>query len=173
MKSRIGTINKKPIVQGDKNLVTPNEIHVSELKGGGQGNAPVEYYKVVALEGENLDDVTAAVPIYIDTVFSYFSFHILIKGTSSSSLFKSYTGIDFLFISTFDNFKIYAYAVMPLEVPGKKMNSSGELFEFLSFNNIFDALESLGEPGEQSLSYLREHLVPITAEEFYSLDDLK
>lgn len=35
MKSRIGTINKKPIVQGDKNLVTPNEIHVSELKGGG------------------------------------------------------------------------------------------------------------------------------------------
>ena len=37
MKSRIGTINKKPIVQGDKNLVTPNEIHVSELKGGGGG----------------------------------------------------------------------------------------------------------------------------------------
>lgn len=34
MKSRIGTINRKPIVQGDKNLVTPNEIHVSELGGG-------------------------------------------------------------------------------------------------------------------------------------------
>ena len=39
MKSRIGTINKKPIVQVDKNLVTPNEIHVSELKGGGGGGA--------------------------------------------------------------------------------------------------------------------------------------
>ena len=130
MKSRIGTINKKPIVQGDKNLVTPNEIHVSELKGGGgQGNTPVEYYKVVALEGENLDDATAAMSNYIETVVSYFSFHILIKGTSSSSSFKSYTGIDFLFISTFSNYKIYAYAVMPLEVPGKKMNSSGELFD--------------------------------------------
>lgn len=57
MKSRIGTINKKPIVQGDKNLVTPNEIHVSELKGGG-GSSTVnnkEYYLYAVYETVRTD----------------------------------------------------------------------------------------------------------------------
>lgn len=35
MKRKIGTIYNKPIVTGDKNLVTRNEIHESILKGGG------------------------------------------------------------------------------------------------------------------------------------------
>ena len=35
MKKRIGTIYNKPIIEGDINLKTPNEIHKSELKGGG------------------------------------------------------------------------------------------------------------------------------------------
>ena len=49
MKSRIGTINKKPIVQGDKNLVTPNEIHVSELKGGGSSTVNNKEYYLYAV----------------------------------------------------------------------------------------------------------------------------
>ena len=36
-KKRIGTIYGSPIIEGDKNLKTSNEIHVSEL-GGGEGN---------------------------------------------------------------------------------------------------------------------------------------
>ena len=31
MKRKIGEINNKPLVIGDKNLVTKNEIHKSEL----------------------------------------------------------------------------------------------------------------------------------------------
>lgn len=34
MKKRIGTIYNKPIIEGDINLKTTNEIHKSELKGG-------------------------------------------------------------------------------------------------------------------------------------------
>lgn len=37
-KKRIGTIYGSPIIEGDKNLKTSNEIHVSELGGGGEGN---------------------------------------------------------------------------------------------------------------------------------------
>jgi hypothetical protein len=35
MKIKIGTIYNKPIVEGDINLKTPNEIHKSELSEGG------------------------------------------------------------------------------------------------------------------------------------------
>ena len=56
MKSRIGTINRKPIVQGDKNLVTPNEIHVSELKGGGSSTVNnKEYYLYAVYETVRTD----------------------------------------------------------------------------------------------------------------------
>lgn len=34
MKRKIGQIYNKPIVIGDKNLVTKNEVHESTLKGG-------------------------------------------------------------------------------------------------------------------------------------------
>lgn len=36
-KRKIGEIYNKPIVEGDINLKTPNEIHKSELSGGGSG----------------------------------------------------------------------------------------------------------------------------------------
>lgn len=32
MKKKIGEIQGKPIVIGDANIVTPNEIHVEEIK---------------------------------------------------------------------------------------------------------------------------------------------
>ena len=35
MKRKIGEIYNKPIIEGDINLKTPNEIHKSELGGGG------------------------------------------------------------------------------------------------------------------------------------------
>lgn len=37
MKRKIGEIYNKPIVEGDKNLVTKNEVHKSELSGGEGG----------------------------------------------------------------------------------------------------------------------------------------
>ena len=53
MKRKIGTIYNKPIVTGDKNLVTKNEIHESTLKGGG------------TVENSDLNS-------YLDNVYDYY-----------------------------------------------------------------------------------------------------
>lgn len=48
MKRKIGTIYNKPIVTGDKNLVTKNETHISELQGSnndGGGSSNIELTK--------------------------------------------------------------------------------------------------------------------------------
>lgn len=50
MKRKIGELYNKPIVEGDKNLVTKNETHISELQGnsnneGGGSNSNIELTK--------------------------------------------------------------------------------------------------------------------------------
>ena len=52
MKNRVGTLYGKPVVIGDKNLVTDNEIHVSNLSNNssgdsGSGGSGIKYYKLV------------------------------------------------------------------------------------------------------------------------------
>ena len=44
MKKKIGEIYNKPIVVGNKNEVTKNEIHVGELQGGEKRN--FKYYRI-------------------------------------------------------------------------------------------------------------------------------
>lgn len=168
MKSRIGTINKKPIVQGDKNLVTPNEIHVSELKRGEQSNIPVEYYKVVVPEGMNPEEINGGI---LDILAHYPCFHTLIKGTSSSSKFTKFAGIPALNALSLENLSILAYAIRSFKVTGKAISYDYTVTELPSFNNIFDAIESLGEGGTEIVQLVKTYLVPITAEEFYNLDD--
>ena len=46
MKRKIGEIYNKPIIEGDINLKTPNEIHKSELSGGGRNTSKIYYYKI-------------------------------------------------------------------------------------------------------------------------------
>lgn len=173
MKSRIGTINRKPIVQGDKNLVTPNEIHVSEL-GGGQADIPVEYYKVVVPEGANLEEVRNGVffTIAYTTDANISSFHILVKGTSTSSNHNLFTGLLLESAANLSNQSIHAYSIRAFQTITKVVNDDGTITEIPSFNNIFDAIESIEELAER-VPVLKKCLVPITAEEFYNLDDLK
>lgn len=170
MKSRIGTINKKPIVQGDKNLVTPNEIHISELKGGGQGNVLVEYYKVVAPEGSDLDvarnNVFGIISTYLTAQAP--NLYILVKGTSNPN--TRFTGFPILPALNLKNKIIYAYEIKSLNTITKAIDDNGTLMEFPNFNNIFDAFDSIMDPG-MSLQ-LKQILVPITAEEFHNLDDI-
>lgn len=54
MKNRIGTLYGKPVVIGDKNLVTDNEIHVSNLKSDKADDTQTEYcyYKVKEVFGD-------------------------------------------------------------------------------------------------------------------------
>ena len=171
MKGRIGKYKDKIVVWGDPNLTAKNEINIDSLGGGeGQADIPIEYYKVVAPEGENLDDVRRDVFDAFNDLIGIFScFYILAKGTSLSH-YRLFAGTPLTLIGTQEGISVHAYAIRSFKVIFKTVDTEGTLREVPSFNNIFDAFDFL-QPG-MSLQ-LKQHLVPITAEEFYNLDDLK
>ena len=170
MKGRIGKYKDKIVVWGDPNLTAKNEINIDSLgEGEGQADIPVEYYKVVAPEGENLDDVRKNVFDYFNELIYIFScFHILVKGTSLS-YYSLFTGAPLIIIGAQEGVSAHAYAIGSFKAIFKVIDAEGTHKEASSFNNIFDAFDSL-HPG-MSLQ-LKQALVPITAEEFYDLDDL-
>ena len=169
MKGRIGKYKDKIVVWGDPNLTAKNEINIDSLGGEGQSSIPVEYYKVVAPEGENLDDVRTAILQAISSALEFSCFHILAKGTILSD-HKLFTGVLLALISSPDRFSIHAYAIRVFHTITKEVTPDGIITEIPSFNNIFDALDSI-EP-DISLQ-LKQYLVPITAEEFHNLDDIE
>ena len=170
MKGRIGKYKDKIVVWGDPNLTAKNEINIDSLGGEGQSSIPVEYYKVVAPEGENLNDARRDIfDIFINIASEFSCFHILVKGTSLS-YYSLFAGALLALISAQEGVSVHAYAIRSFKVIFKNVDTEGTLREVPSFNNIFDAFDSL-QPGI-SLQ-LKQYLVPITAEEFYNLDDLK
>lgn len=172
MKGRIGKYKDKIVVWGDPNLTAKNEINIDSLgEGGGQVDMPVEYYKVVALEGENLDECRDYVyNFFIDALSSVSAYSILVKGTSSSSNKNLYTGFPLISTLSLSNNNSHAYSVTPSGVPIKCIDSEGKSIEYPIFNNIFE-IYGLFYP--DNASFLKTHLVPITVEEFYNLDDMK
>ena len=171
MKGRIGKYKDKIVVWGDPNLTAKNEINIDSLgEGGGQADIPIEYYKVVAPEGENLDAVRRDIfDTFIDLTSEFSCFHILVKGTSLSYC-KLFAGAPLILISTQEGISVHAYAIRSFKGIFKIVNTEGTLREVPSFNNIFDAFDFL-QPGASS--QLKPYLVPITAEEFYNLDDME
>ena len=170
MKGRIGKYKDKIVVWGDPNLTAKNEINIDSLGGEGQSSIPVEYYKVVAPEGENLDAVRRDIfDTFIDLTSKFSCFHILVKGTGSG-YYSLFTGAPLTLRGAEDVFSKNAYAVRSFKAILKTVDSNGTLREVPSFNNIFDAFDFF-QPG--SSLQLKQYLVPITAEEFYNLDDLK
>ena len=172
MKGRIGKYKDKIVVWGDPNLTAKNEINIDSLGGGeGQADIPIEYYKVVASEGENLDDVRKSIfSIFTRLINEFPCFHILVKGTSLSS-HSLFAGAPLIINSDAqEGVSVHAYAIRSFKVIFKTVDTEGTLREVPSFNNIFDASDFL-QPGV-SLQ-LKQYLVPITAEEFYNLDDIE
>ena len=172
MKGRIGKYKDKIVVWGDPNLTAKNEINIDSLGGGeGQADIPVEYYKVVAPEGANLNEAREyMLNIIVDGVSNVFpNLYISVKGTSNSGRLSSFTGFSIISILSLENKSIHAYEIKSLNTTAKYIGN-GTLKEPPNFNNIFDALDYV----EPSMSLqLKQALVPITAEEFYNLDDLK
>lgn len=68
MKRKIGELYNKPVIIGDKNLVTKNEIHQSEL--GGENNSlkfryfAVQYYNADYPLGTNVQDLSGKLCIF-------------------------------------------------------------------------------------------------------------
>lgn len=121
---------------------------------------------MVASEGESLNNIINDVRGLFDMFLaSGLNFNILIKGTSSSDNFKTYAGVPPAMLATVENVIVYAYAIIPSGIPSKTMNNYWEIIETPSFNSIFDAAEAFSP---ELVLYLKAHLVPITAEEFYN-----
>lgn len=157
MKKKIGEIYNKPIVTGDKNLVTKNEIHESTLKGGtvDSGSSDVEYWKVNNYDNLNLNDRGI---IYI-----------------TGSMFK---------VIGVDGDMGIAGATIAVEELGSPGNRVQTLLGFMfnktiminpigqfTFNSFVEYLELLGSQGQDRMNIL-EYLTPITKEEFYDLNNV-
>ena len=108
MKGRIGKYKDKIVVWGDPNLTAKNEINIDSL--GGQADIPIEYYKVVALEGEDLNDVRTATLQDISLTLEFSCFHILAKGTSLSD-YSLFAGAPLIIISAQEGVFVHAYAI--------------------------------------------------------------
>ena len=96
-------------------------------------------------------------------------FHTLVKGTSLSR-YRLFAGVPLVVIAAQDNFSMHAYAIRAFHTIAKVVTNGETISEIPSFNNIFDAID-FTEPG--IALQLKQRLVPITAEEFYNLDDIK
>ena len=168
MKGRIGKYKDKIVVWGDPNLTAKNEINIDSL--GGQADIPIEYYKVVAPEGMNLDAIREDIfGTLSDLICLFPCFHALVKGTSLGQ-YRLFTGASLMHIGAQEYRSVHAYAIRSFKAICKTVSTEGTLTEIPSFNNIFDALDFL-HPG-MSLQ-LKQYLVPITVEEFYNLDDIE
>lgn len=81
-KRKIGEIYNKPIIEGDINLKTPNEIHKSELSGGGASSCEMKewYYKfnIDKLLEDFSDNPSSAVML-----IGYFSYYVGLRGVGT------------------------------------------------------------------------------------------
>ena len=78
MKKRIGNLRGKPIIEGDKNLMTPNELHIDSLgksdnEGGGSNieAEPVYYFNSEAANMFNM--FVSHMKVYDKTKQKYYS----------------------------------------------------------------------------------------------------
>lgn len=159
-KKRIGTIYGSPIIEGDKNLKTSNEIHVSELGGGGGGSG---FYLKLKTPQENKEIVQLTQQFFITTFFK------IGEAKTTSDL-----GIIILPYSTlvtlWEGMTLTAFEVSPR----KKDTSIGTTL-LPKYDTLEDLLTNISDmTGELSKEQMKETMIDpyfeiITEEEFYNL----
>lgn len=153
MKKKIGEIYNKPIVTGDKNLVTKNEIHESTLKGGGtvdSGSSDVEYWainveKVYSLGGDGM---------FLLTTFSLFKYMYTEYGEIAKCIFGGWRFYDDMNTKT----DVIPCAVAFSKIKKNQMEANTLKDMFMSANLDISLFDSV--------------FTPITKEEFYDLNNV-
>lgn len=176
MKKRIGTLYNKPIIEGDINLKTPNEIHKNELKGGGDNSggsvskyAP-RYFKIDFTKADSMWKIILSISDVDNAVEDS---ELLCTIGASYRTLKEKSGIisAYPFINTKDY--VCAFAYMPLYVMDNLLEPIGLKSNLLTFE---DMLENIGkilvEFGKiDSYRVLSmEGITEITEEEYYKID---
>lgn len=155
MKKKIGEIYNKPIVTGDKNLVTKNEIHESTLNGGGtvdSSSSDVEYY-ATDMERLNLLGENGLNLLMIFSLFKYeFKPH-------ADSIGKHIDG-GWLFYNNFTSGSgsvwLHGIAFSKIKYNSDEINTLKEAVVYYNLDiSLFDSV-----------------FTPITKEEFYDLNNV-
>lgn len=155
MKKKIGEIYNKPIVTGDKNLVTKNEIHESTLKGGGtvdSGSSDVEYYNT-DIEKLNLLGNNGILLLMSFSLFKY-TYKPVGEGTEK----HIFGGWKFYNDMIESNSTVWLHGIA-----FSKINTNG-----LEANTLKDMIIA----GDMDISLFDSVFTPITKEEFYDLNNI-
>lgn len=171
MKKKIGEIYNKPIVTGDKNLVTKNEIHESTLKGGGtvdSSSSDVEYFKI--------DWNVASSDWEKVLILRYDNEAPVLNPLKITSRAKVNMGDNAVVICANDSWtkeQLIAFSYTPILMSKEFLNAFnlGDK-SICNFKDIITVLNTMiaMEGGSGNLSM--EGITPITKEEFYDLNNI-
>lgn len=151
MKKRIGTLYNKPIIEGDINLKTPNEIHKNELKGGENSGGSVSKY------APRYYKVAESFPYPFDE-FLYFVANVKVKVDENTYIYPV-----LLADNALNEGKILGFAFTPFY---------GKTFKNVTFIYSFEeAISLLLEQAGESVDFdmLMSYFTEITEEEFYNI----
>lgn len=149
MKRKIGEIYNKPIVIGDKNLVTSNEIHKSELSGSQSGGVTQDNFEYFTY-----DENTASSPVLL-----YAQYVKLESASSGTKVVAPYTIAIAELKAQLSDLDIVAVGVNLKE---RIIMKYGETF---ADGTVLDSLKQNGVTEE-----VIDAIPRITKEEFYSLN---
>lgn len=112
-KRKIGEIYNKPIVEGDINLKRPNEIHKSELSGGGGNNSDesANPYYIINVYNKNSISNGSAIIVF-DTLFGILNGVVFGGKQNGSTLLFSYSIFPY---SSSQYVYIRAYQIFPIK----------------------------------------------------------
>lgn len=166
MKKRIGNLRGKPIIEGDKNLMTPNELHIDSLgnsdnEGGGREGS--SFYLKLKTPQKDKNILQLQSQFFITTFFK------IGEAKTTSDL-----GITILpystLVATWEGFTLTAFEVCP-----RKKDTSLGATPLPKYDTLEDLLTNISiVSGEGSKEQIKEaildpHFEIITEEEFYSL----
>lgn len=181
MKKRIGTIYNKPIIEGDINLKTPNEIHKNELKGGGDNSsgssvskyAP-RYFKIdwdkaskdweYVLCIDNFDNSVNASNLITSIGATYRMLYAI--DANYWDAVKAYP-----FATT--QSKFYAFSYIPLLIDQFVINTYGIQAKagFQTFEDIIKIMSSiLSIMKDRQFNLSMDGITEITEDEYYKID---
>lgn len=169
-KRKIGEIYNKPIVEGDINLKTPNEIHKSELSGGGNnssGEVKEWYYRV------NIQGIYDAIGVEDVTVLTMtvFANYVILPDANNNKKFNSYM-YDWSELSVSTTKKILAFTCVS-NIP---LQASGNDIHYLIYGDNFTKLKHMmtviGGDYEQIINAVSPHITEISKEEYESLIEI-
>lgn len=164
MKRKIGEIYNKPIIEGDINLKTSNEIHKSELNGGGGAK---EYYYKWKDGADKFNEVVEAIGNILIIK------NIINVGCLLYKMVDHYTGeelSDMELIRDSDAFCIFGEETPILVFDNKPITMpKGNLIDKINALNVLYPSEDFSQIIPLIIDYVNNSLIEITKEEYESM----